>query len=162
LADRALVVQRALDGGGTAPETARTMTTLAEARVFRGDPAGAEPLLRSALDILQAKLPRRYPPITAAQIRLGEVLTAKGDAASAEPILRDALASAYTPPFRIPSWQVGEAEAALGWCLGALGRAEDAQRLLERSQAKLIADPRPIFRLQAAAHLEQLVVRARS
>jgi tetratricopeptide (TPR) repeat protein len=162
LADRALAIQRAMAGGGTAPETARTMTTVAEARVFRGDAASAEPLLRSALEILKTKLPPRYPPITAAQIRLGEALTAQGDAVSAEPILREALASAYAPPFRLPSWQVGEAEAALGWCLGALGRPNDAQRLLEQSQPKLVADPRPIFRLQAAAHLERLVVKARS
>jgi serine/threonine-protein kinase len=156
LAERALAMQRAIIGGGTAPETAKTMITLAEARVFQGDPASAEPILRSALEILKAKFPPRSPPVTAAQMRLGEALTAKGDALAAEPILREALASAYAPPFRIPSWQVGEAESALGWCLGALGRVEEAQGLLERAQQKLLADPRPIFRIESAAHLRSL------
>lgn len=157
LARRALSAQRAIAGGKTAPDTAWTMMTLGEAKVFQHDPQGAEPLLREALEIFEEKLPPRYPPIMTAQIRLGEALTAEGKASTAEPILREALVSAYSPPFRIPSWQVGEAEGALGWCLAALGRAQDGQRLLQQSQKKLLADPRPIFRRQAAAHLEALI-----
>jgi hypothetical protein len=74
----------------------------------------------------------------------------------AEPILRQALASAYAPPFRVPAWQVGEAESALGWCLSVLGRGPEARRLLLQSQNKLVSDPRPIYRKQASTHLTVL------
>jgi hypothetical protein len=77
------------------------------------------------------------------------VSSAARQPAAAEPILRNALASAYAPPFRIPAWQVGEAESALGWCLHALGDTREAQRLLQLSQNKLLSDPRPIYRKRA-------------
>jgi len=157
LAARALSTQRTIACGETAPDTARTMIALGEARVFQHNPEGAEPLLRGALEIFEKKLPSHYPPILAAQIRLGEALTAERKAPAAEPVLREALASANSPPFRIPSWQVGEAESALGWCLAALGRAQEGQRLLQLSQKKLMADPRPTYRKQAAVHLDALI-----
>ena len=153
LANRALKIQRAMPGGETAPDTAWTMITLAEARLFQGDGASAEPLLRAALTIFQTKLPPGYPAVTSAEVRLAEALTAEGKPAAAEPILRNALASAYAPPFRIPAWQVGEAESALGRCLQALGNTRDAQRLLQLSQSKLALDPRPIYRTQASTPL---------
>jgi tetratricopeptide (TPR) repeat protein len=153
----ALFLQGAMPRGQDAPDTALTMITLGEARRFRGDPASAEPILRQALDILKNRLPLRYPPVMTAQIRLGEALTAEGKAAEAEPLLREALASAYSPPFRIPAWQVGEAESALGWCLAALGRTQMATKFLEQSQRKLLNDPRPVFRTQAAVHLKNLL-----
>jgi hypothetical protein len=49
---------------------------------------------------------------------------------------------------RIPAWQVGEAEGALGWRLSVLGHRQEAQRLLQQSQNKLVPDPRPIYRKQ--------------
>ena len=156
LATRALKIQCAMRGGETAPDTAWTIITLVEARVFQGDAAGAEPLLREALMILKTKLPPGYPPVTTAEVRLGEALTAEGKPAAAEPILRNALASAYAPPFHIPAWQVGEAESALGWCLRALGDTREAQRLLQLSLNKLASDPRPIYRKQASTHLKAL------
>jgi serine/threonine-protein kinase len=157
LARQTLSAQREVPGGESAPDTAWTMIALAETRVFQHDPQGAEPLLRRALEIFEKKLPPQYPPIMTAQIRLGEALIAEGKAPAAEPILREALASAYSPPFRIPSWQVGEAESAQGWCLAALGREQEAQRLLDQSQRKLLTDPSPKFREQAAAHLAAVI-----
>jgi serine/threonine-protein kinase len=158
-AERSLSMARSVNGGEVAPDTAITMTTLAEARLFEGDPAGAEPILRQALNILKNKLPSRYPPVMSAEIRLGEALTAAGKASEAEPVLREALAAAYAPPFRIPAWQVGEAESALGGCLAALGRTEEARALVWRSRQKLATDPRPIFRKLAADHLSHIVQR---
>jgi serine/threonine-protein kinase len=154
---RSVSLARALYGGETAPDTAITMIALAEARFFQGDPASAEPILRHAFDILKKKLPLRYPPVMTSEIRMGEALTAEGKAAEAEPLLREALASAYTPPFRIPVWQVGEAESALGWCLAALGHPKEAIKFLRASQQKLLNDPRPMFRKQATVHLQALL-----
>jgi eukaryotic-like serine/threonine-protein kinase len=158
LASRALKIQRALGGGETSPDTAWAMIILAQARVFQSDAASAEPLLREALMIFKTKLPPGYPPVTTAEVRLGEALIAEGKTAAAEPILRQALASAYAPPFRIPAWQVGEAESALGWCLSVLGHQQEAQRLLQQSQNKLVSDPRPIYRKQASTHLKVLAL----
>jgi tetratricopeptide (TPR) repeat protein len=50
LAGRALKIQRAMRGGETAPDTALTMITLAQARIFQGDGANAEPAARSSYD----------------------------------------------------------------------------------------------------------------
>jgi serine/threonine-protein kinase len=155
-AGRALSMQRAVLGGESAPDTALTMITLAEARLFQGNAAAAEAILRQALEILRMKLPENYPPVTAAEIRLGEALTAEGEATAAEPILRKALASASDPPFQIPMWHVGEAQSALGWSLTMIGRRQEARELLQQSQQKLVNDPRPIFRKQAAAHFKAL------
>jgi serine/threonine-protein kinase len=155
-ARQALSIQRTLLGGESAPETAFTMITLAEAKLFQGDAAAAQPILRQAVEILKMKLPENYPPVTAAEIRLGEGLTAEGDAAAAEPILRKALASASAPPFQIPAWQLGEAQSALGWSLSMIGRTQEARELLQQSEQKLVNDPRPIFRKQAATHLKAL------
>jgi serine/threonine-protein kinase len=160
LARRVITIQQSNHGGETAATTAQMMITLGEARVFQGDPAGAEPSLRQALQTLKTKLPPRYPPVATAEVRLGEALTAQGKAATAEPMLREALESVSAPPFRIPDWQVGEAESALGWCLGSLGRMAEARRLLAQSQKKLANDPRPVFRKQATVHLEQLAALA--
>jgi hypothetical protein len=46
-----------------------TMVTLAEARLFQGDPAGAETVLRRAVEILKVKLPANYPAVTTAEVR---------------------------------------------------------------------------------------------
>src|SRR5262249_39346482 len=59
-AERSLSMARSVNGGETAPDTALTMMTLAEARLLQGDPASAEAILRRALDILKNKLPPRY------------------------------------------------------------------------------------------------------
>jgi tetratricopeptide (TPR) repeat protein len=153
LARRSVELQSRVSGGENAPSTALALITLGEARVFQGDPAGAEPVLRSAVYILKGKLPGNYPPVIAAEVRLGECLTAEGKAAAAEPILRQAMAAAYSPPFKIPSWQVGEAESALAWCLDALGHSQEAGELARRSKPKLADDPRPIFRKPAGARM---------
>jgi hypothetical protein len=89
---------------------------------------------------------------------VGEALTAEVTLAEAELIPQNVLASACAPPFRIPAWQVGEAEGALGWCLSALGHRQKAQRLLQQSQTKLVSDPRPISQKQPSAHLKALAV----
>jgi tetratricopeptide (TPR) repeat protein len=95
VASRALKVQRVMGGRENSPEIAWTMVTLAEARVFQGDAASTEPLLREALKIFKTKLPPGFPPVITAEVRLGEALTVEGQAAAAEPTLRQALASAY-------------------------------------------------------------------
>jgi len=58
--------------------------------------------------------------------------------------------------FPIPAWQAGEIESALGWCLSVLGHRQEAQRLLQQSENKLVSDARPIYQKQASAHLKAL------
>jgi serine/threonine-protein kinase len=157
LARRALAIQHDMDGGGTGRDTAQTRIVLAQTLIFRHDPASAETLLRRTLEVLKARLPANYPPVTIAEIRLGEALTAEGRPAVAEPILRQALASAYSPPFRIPAWQVGEAERAFGRCLLALDRKQEAQGLLDQSRKKLAIDRHSVFGGRAAPDLKALL-----
>jgi hypothetical protein len=45
----------------------------------------------------------------------------------------------------------------LEWCLVALGRTQAATKFLKQSQRKLLNDPRPIFRRQAAFQLKTLL-----
>lgn len=133
-------------GGDQHPDVASSLLDVAMARSFQGDSAGAEPLARQALEIRKARLEAGHPDILEAQVRLGQVLTWEGKAVEAEPILRAALQAAEHPPFPLLSWQVAEAENALGACLVSLHHADEGRTLLEESRAGLQTDPRPAFR----------------
>lgn len=135
-------------GGERNPEVATLLIDLAEDRVFQSDPKTAEPMLRQALNIREAQLNMGNPPIITAQVRLGEDLTLEGEAADAEPILRNAVKSLTSEPFRVPPWQVAEAESALGACLTAMKNSE-GEKWLHESEADLASDPRPAFRVSA-------------
>jgi tetratricopeptide (TPR) repeat protein len=142
--------------GANAPAVPSALIELAEARRAIGDHEGGVRLIRRALDIRRKRLPHDHPDIGEAEVPLGRVLIAQGKAAEAEPLLQRALEYAQRPPFRLPIWQVGDAEAAFGWCTGALGRTSAAQALLRRAQAKLVNHPRPRHRLEASRYLQEL------
>jgi eukaryotic-like serine/threonine-protein kinase len=146
-ARQALDLSRKLGGEGN-PEIATVLIDLAEDRVFQKDSATAEPMLREAVRIREEKLNPGNPPIITAEVRLGEDLTLEAKAAEAEPTLRKALNSLKSEPFRVPRWQIAEAESALGACLVAL-KNPDGEKMLRESQADLGADPRPAFRIPA-------------
>jgi tetratricopeptide (TPR) repeat protein len=133
-------------GGDENPQTASALINLGEARSFQGDAAGAEPLLRQALQIRKKTLPSGHPNVIAAQVRLGEVLTAEDKPTEAEPILREALGATKSAPFPLLPWQIAEVQSALGTCLIALHRTSEGEPLLKSSQADLQKDPRPAFR----------------
>ncbi len=120
MADKALQMQRRL-GGDKNPDDASSMIVLGLARSLRNDLAGAEPVLRQALGIRKDLFPPGHVQIIGAEIRLGEVLASEGKIGEAEPILREAATAAHQSPFRLPAWQVAEADNALGACLARAG-----------------------------------------
>lgn len=146
---QALDLSRKL-GGEDSPEFASVLIDLGEDRVFQKDPASAEPMLREALRIRKEKFNPGSPPVVTAQVRLGEDLILEGKTAEAEPLLRDSLHSLKSEPFRVPVWEIAEAESALGACLAAVKNPE-GEKLLRSSQSDLATDPRPAFRHPASA-----------
>src|ERR1022692_665030 len=68
------------------------LANLGELLETEGDEAGAEPLLRRALDIDEGKLGPEHPIVAMRLICLAEHLELKGDNAGAEPLCRRALA----------------------------------------------------------------------
>ena len=141
-------------GGSESADVATALADIAEDRVFQNDPQGAEPLLRRALAIQQKKLQPGHPATVATEVRLGEDLTLEGKASEAEPLLRQALRAAKSGSFALQSWQVAEAESALGACLVALNpSSEEGAKLLRESEKALESDPRPAFRRAANARI---------
>lgn len=142
-------------GPPDSPAAANSLIELAEDRVVQHDPAAAIPLLREALAIRRKRFAPRHPDIVTAQVYLGEALDAAGKPDEAEPVLREALQSARTAPYPLVPWRIGEAESALGACLTRLHRLAEARPLLEDAQAAIRNDPRPLFRREAAARLQE-------
>jgi tetratricopeptide (TPR) repeat protein len=133
-------------GGDEHPDVATSLTDVAVAREFQGDAAGAEPLLRNALEIRKKLLPPSHPAIIAAETRLGEALTYEGKPQLAETILREAVNSAHNEPFPLLPWQVAEPQNALGFCLARLGHTSEAENLLQNSRTSLQSYPEPGLR----------------
>jgi tetratricopeptide (TPR) repeat protein/predicted Ser/Thr protein kinase len=140
-------------GGEKTPYVALALTQLAEDRVFQGDPTGAVPLLRQAVEIRREENPLAHPEIIFAEVRLGEALTASGELREAEQILRATLNEARSAPFALSAWRIAEIQSALGICLAAEGDAMGAKSLLEESQNGLRSDPHPIFAKLSSAKL---------
>jgi eukaryotic-like serine/threonine-protein kinase len=140
--------------GEHSPAVASALIELSEARLSIGDHTGAGSVARRAVEIRRSRLPPDHPNITRAEVQLGRALVAQGMAAEAEPLLKRAVQFVRNPPFRLPSWHVGEAEAALGWCLGELGRTSEAETLLRAAHGKLMTHPRPRDRGEADRRLE--------
>jgi serine/threonine-protein kinase len=145
-------------GGEDTPLFSNALIEVAEDRLFQGDAAGAEPLLRQALKIRQGKYRPGHAAIIFAQSRLGEALVAEGKFAEAEPILRQAVAAAQHAEFPLAVWQVAEPQSALAACLAASGHTAEADQLMAASRAGLQKDPRNVFRRPAS---ERLAIAAR-
>jgi tetratricopeptide (TPR) repeat protein len=138
------------------PEYAVSLIQVAEIRLYQKDARTAEPRLRQALEIRRKRLSAGHPDIATAEVRLGEALLAEKEPQQAEPVLKQAVDAVTHAPFRLPAWQVAEAEAAYGVCLQDLGRTGEGARLLEESRAALAWDPRPAFRADPTARLRRL------
>lgn len=151
-ARQAMEMRRKL-GGENTPAFANSLIELAEDRTFQGDAIGAEPLLRQALGIRKKTYWPGHPAIVAAEVRLGEDLLAMAKPAEAEPFLEQASAAAHHSSFPWLPWQIGEADSAYAACLEAMGRHNQAEKLLRASHDELRMDPRPIFREPAAERL---------
>ncbi|HJQ68466.1 MAG TPA: ECF-type sigma factor [Blastocatellia bacterium] len=88
---------------------------------------------------------RKHPPqghsdLSHTLLGLGNLMVARGEAAKSEPLLREAVELRRS---KLPAdnWQMAEAEGALGDCLAALGRFEEAERLMTDSLTVLKKTP---------------------
>jgi tetratricopeptide (TPR) repeat protein len=87
--DEALHIQRTALAAGH-PDLAQTLTLLGATRLDRGEARVAEPLLREALAIREAKLPGHWLTANTASV-LGGCLLALGRRDEAEPLLEQSL-----------------------------------------------------------------------
>jgi tetratricopeptide (TPR) repeat protein len=97
--------------------------------------AEAEPHLREAVEIAQAKYPPGHPSITAAQSSLGECLVRQKRYADAEPLLR---AAAERPAGARPEPNT-QALQRLVDLYSAWGKSDQAVRWRERLEAAKMA-----------------------
>ena len=119
--------------GDQHPHVALSLCELALIEARRGDAAAAEVAAREALAVQQAALlGPEHPDRAQALMAWGMARMAAGDPAGAEPALREALAigKKAVPPTH---WPMAELNAALGECLRAQGRPDEAGPLLEES-----------------------------
>jgi eukaryotic-like serine/threonine-protein kinase len=105
---------------------ARQLIDAATLKELRGDPSGAEPLLRQALDIRRSLHGDRHPAVAAGLIELAALLDRTGRREEAEPLLREAalqLRAVY------PDGNPELASALRQWgnTLGGLRRFQEAQ-----------------------------------
>ena len=73
------------------PDTLMSMNNLANLLKAKGDHAGAEPLLRRAVEAMERTLGKEHPDTLGSVNNLADLLKAKGDYAGAEPLYRRAL-----------------------------------------------------------------------
>ena len=153
---QALEIRRKLAGANT-PLVASSLIDVAEALDLEGDSADAEPLLRQALDIRTKTFAPGHIALISAEVRLGEVLLDQHKTTAAETILRRAALAARQSPFPLLSWQIAEADIALGTCLAAEGKVEDGAKLIRQSEPPLHSHPNAALRRQSLRRASQFV-----
>ena len=98
-----------------------------------------------------------HADLATTSVGLGLLLHARGDHSASEALLRDAL---RIRRLRLPaeSWQTAASESALGACLLAQGRTDEAAPLLRDGHATLLRVRGPDDRatLRARENLERL------
>ena len=113
------------------PDVAESLLDLGRLLERRGDPTGAEPLLREAVGILEVKLPRDHWRTAQAKSVLGGCLAALGRGVEAEPLLTEAEAVLKRHHGR--QIEAREANERLARLYEATGRAEKASALRART-----------------------------
>jgi tetratricopeptide (TPR) repeat protein/tRNA A-37 threonylcarbamoyl transferase component Bud32 len=126
---RALAVNRGTVGDEH-PAQVFVLAALATALAESGAAVEAEPLFERARALVDRLTLQDHPRTPDVLAGLGLLFLETGRAARAEPLLRRAL------ELRRPgTWQAGAARIALGRCLAALGRGDEARPLLEQGIA---------------------------
>ena len=126
--------------------------------------AEAEEHLRETLPLAEAVLPAGHRTIIDLQIELGRLLVTTGRAEEAHPILVGALEQCEPSTSVRPTYRTGEALTALGSCLLALDRGEEAESLLVRGHGVLseTLGPDNVRTTRAARELGRMTAGRRS
>jgi tetratricopeptide (TPR) repeat protein len=133
LFERALAIRQARPGPDH-PDTARTLSGLADILVAQGDLDGAHPLFERALAIRQARLGPDHPTTADSLSGLAAISAAHDDLDGARRLFERALAIREThlgPDHMLTAWSLSN----LATVLAAQGDLEGARRLHERALA---------------------------
>jgi len=114
------------------PDIARSVINLGWLLFDEGDHAEAESLFREGLAIYRVRLGSEHPKTIDPMLGLAQLKLARGDPNDAAEILRDVLAISRKT-LSDDHWSTVYAESALGACLTALARYDEAEPLLVRS-----------------------------
>lgn len=125
-----------------------------------GRTAEAEPLLRQARGILQAKLPADHPRHALALLPLGRLLCLRGEYAEGERLVSEGR-RLRLQHYGTDDLRTAEADLALGACLAASGRAGEARPHLANAQRVFLAGG-DMRHAEAAAALTSAAVSAAS
>ena len=113
---------------------ASAFSDMASLQYAHGDLDRAAGFYRKALEIYEKTYPEKdHLLVAASQLGLGKVLTERGEAEEGQAFLERALQvieATYAPD----DWHVAEARMELGAALTALGRYDEAERLLTESR----------------------------
>jgi tetratricopeptide (TPR) repeat protein len=115
--------------GDRHPDVAVKLNVLSRPLLYEGKYDEAAAALEEALKIGTAAFGGQHPAVANYEVNLARVCLARKDAASAEPLLRQAL-QIRKSAFSDGDWRVATTKSLLGEALTALGRYEEAERLL--------------------------------
>jgi Flp pilus assembly protein TadD len=104
----------------------------------------AERLVAEAIPRLRARYGDKHRHVADALRVLGLAMLLQGNPGPAEPLLREGVRVLRELPYT-DAWRVARTESALGACLVALKRFEDAEPLLLQSYSVLLAARGPGF-----------------
>ncbi len=125
---QSLAISRKAMGTGH-PSVIAKLSNLSNALREQGKLDEAAAVGREAMAAATSALGDMHPLVATCEITLARVELARGEAAAAEPLLRGALAI-HQRAYRPGDWRIGLAEALLGEDLTALGRYDEAERML--------------------------------
>ena len=106
-----------------------TKTSLGRALVLNGEVEEGARILQEAMDLFLAIRPKGHMDLIGTQLGLGAAYRMQGRLADSERILREALAASAKGTIQLRPGALGE----LGLTLRALGRTDEARRMLQES-----------------------------
>ena len=118
--------------GGQSPKTADAMVALAEVEILRRHYIDAEPLLNTALPLLEARLGADNPALVAPLTALARIAVARGDLHAA----KDAASRAQAIAARRAAPAATESQRVLGAVYAAEDRFDAGERLLRDALAR--------------------------
>ncbi len=122
--------------GNEHPGLVPKLNNLANALREQGEYAEATSMLHDALRIAARALGDAHPLVAACDVSLARVELARVEPAAAEPLLRRALLIDQRA-FRAGDWRIAGVESLLGEALTALGRYDEAERVLLAARENL-------------------------
>jgi tetratricopeptide (TPR) repeat protein len=146
--------------GDRHPDVAIKLNVLSRPLLYEGKFDEAAAALEEALRIATAAFGGQHPAVANYEVNLARVCLARKDAASAEPLLRRAL-QIRKSAFSDGDWRVATTKSLLGEALTALGRYEEAERLLIEASRTLRDVPGAEGR-EAKSTAERLAALARA